>query len=215
MKKAILLQLPIQGHDFFFSHENIPLAVAYLKSIISKSDWQVDLLPRNIMNYGSDQAIISFLVNYKPDIIGMSCYLWNIERNLFLAGEIKKYMPHCRIILGGPEVTPDNKFLLSNNSFDIGVVGEGEQIWSAIIQSYPEIPNIKGLILKDDKGEFHFSGENTSLISLNEKYSPFLEGILDSYLQKKVLWIESVRGCITYCSHCYYHKKYPKMRVFP
>jgi len=31
--KVMLLQLPVQSHDFFFSNENIPLASAYLQVI--------------------------------------------------------------------------------------------------------------------------------------------------------------------------------------
>jgi hypothetical protein len=35
--KILLLQLPFQGHDFFFSHENIPLASAYLRGIAQQN----------------------------------------------------------------------------------------------------------------------------------------------------------------------------------
>jgi len=35
--KLFLLQLPIQGHDFFFSKENIPLAASYLQIYLVKT----------------------------------------------------------------------------------------------------------------------------------------------------------------------------------
>lgn len=210
--KIILLQLPIQGHDLYFSRENIPLAVSYLKAIANKLGIEAEILPDHIMSYGCDQSIIRSIVDFKPDIIGMSCYLWNIERTLFISKEIKKYLPQTTIILGGPEVTPDNRFLLSHDDFDIGVVGEGEWIWKVILQSYPEIPKIPGLLIKDELKGWHFTGTNTNFINLDEIPSPFITGALN--LNNRILWVESVRGCRNRCAYCYYHKNYPNIRSF-
>ena len=103
--KVLLFQLPIQTHDFFFSNENIPLAPAYLQIIASDLGIDAELLPGHVMRYGSDQAILRSILDAKPDIVGMSCYLWNLERSLFLSGQIKRRLPECRVVLGGPEVT--------------------------------------------------------------------------------------------------------------
>ncbi len=111
--KFLLLQLPLQGHDFFFSSENIPLSAACLKVTGNPPGTQVDLVPSFLMSYGGDQAILRYLLDAGADAGGMTCYLWNIERSLFLAGELKRYLPSCRIILGGPEITPENPFLES------------------------------------------------------------------------------------------------------
>jgi len=32
-------------------------------------------LPQHLMSYGSDQAILGFLLDLKPNVVGMSCYL--------------------------------------------------------------------------------------------------------------------------------------------
>jgi len=58
--KLFLLQLPIQGHDFFFSNENIPLAASYLRWIAEAHGIDAKLLPNFLMSYGSDQAILRF-----------------------------------------------------------------------------------------------------------------------------------------------------------
>ncbi len=213
MKRILLLQLPLQGYDFFFSHENIPLASAYLKSIADELGIEVEILPNPIMSYGSDQAILHYILGAKPDVVGMSCYLWNIERSLFLAREIKNRIPSCIIILGGPEITPENPFLLAHGDFDIGVVGEGEGIWKAFIQSYPNIPEIPGLLLRREDG-WHFTGEPPTFFNLTEIPSPFLKDVLQSHL-RGVLWMETVRGCANRCAYCFYHKRYPEVRTFP
>ena len=120
--KLFLLQLPIQGHDFFFSKENIPLAPSCLQSIAEAEGIDAELLPNPLMSYGSDQAILRFLVDSQPDMVAMSCYLWNVERSLFLARQLKRHLPSCKIVLGGPEINPDNEFLLRHKDFDGGVV---------------------------------------------------------------------------------------------
>jgi hypothetical protein len=45
--KVLLLQLPLQGHDFFFSHENIPLASAYLQAIAAQHKLALSISTRN------------------------------------------------------------------------------------------------------------------------------------------------------------------------
>ncbi|MGQ9647206.1 MAG: B12-binding domain-containing radical SAM protein [Thermodesulfobacteriota bacterium] len=212
--KVFLLQLPLQSHDFFFSHENIPLAPAYLQVIAKQQGIDAELLPRPLMSYGSDQAILQFLLEARPDLVGLSCYQWNIERTLYLAKQVKQLLPTCTIVLGGPEITTENGFLLRHTDFDVGVVGEGEEVWSVLLQSFPKIPPIPGLLLRGENGQWHDTGRQHHPPPLGQWPSPFLSGLLDSQL-KGVLWLETVRGCIHRCTYCYYHKKSPLLRTFP
>ena len=212
--KIILLQLPIQSHDFFFSNENIPLAPAYLQGIARQKKIDAEIVPGGLMSYGSDQAIIRFLVDARPDLVGMSCYQWNLERSLYLAAQIRNRLPACRIILGGPEITPGNRFLLRHRLFDIGVVGEGESPWNRILQSFPEIPQVPGMLLPGRDGSWNIEEGRIPSLPFGNRPSPFLSGELDSHL-KKVLWLETVRGCTHRCSYCYYHKQLPRVRPFP
>ena len=211
--KLFLLQLPIQGHDFFFSNENIPLAASYLRWIAEAHGIDAELLPNFLMSYGSDQAILRFLVDSQPDMVAMSCYLWNVERSLFLARQLKRHLPTCRIVIGGPEINPDNEFLLRHKDFDMGVVGEGEEAWEVLLRSHPEIPRIPGILRKEEDGEWHFSGKRFSHSTLDRWTSPFLSGKLDGHLQR-VLWLETVRGCVHRCAYCYYHKQSAGLRAF-
>jgi len=211
--KALLLQLPIQGHDFFFSRENIPLAAAYLKAIGNLYGADVEIVPRSVMSFGSDQAILRFLLDAKADLVGMSCYLWNVERSLFLAGELKRERPECTVVLGGPEITPDNQVLLKNPNFDIAVTGEGETPWRAILESYPRIPHIPGALERRVKGSGYFI-RALRPNSLAHWPSAYLSGALDDQVDG-VLWLETVRGCVHRCAYCYYHKQFPRLRSFP
>lgn len=211
--KVVLLQLPIQGQDFFFSRENIPLAAAYLKAIGELHGAQVEIVPRPLMSYGSDQAILRYVLDGRPDLVGMSCYLWNVERSLFLAQELKRQRPECAVILGGPEITPDNPTVLGNPNFDIAVTGEGETSWRSILESYPRIPRMPGGVERRKVGSRYFL-RALHADSLARGPSAYLSGALDDQLDE-VLWLETVRGCVYRCAYCYYHKQFPRLRSFP
>jgi radical SAM superfamily enzyme YgiQ (UPF0313 family) len=212
--KVLLFQLPIQTHDFFFSNENIPLACAYLQTIAMEQGIDAALLPGHLMCYGSDQAILKSILDARPDVVGISCYLWNVERSLYLAKQIKRQRPACTVVLGGPEITPDNDFLLQHGEFDIGVVGEAEEVWKQFLQSFPNISKIPGLLIPDKGGKYSFTGSGNTKVPLRRWSSPYLRGLLDCQLQG-VLWVETVRGCVYRCAYCYYHKQAPRIRTFP
>jgi radical SAM superfamily enzyme YgiQ (UPF0313 family) len=213
LMKIILMQLPLQGSDFFYSNENIPLAAACLKAVAVGQGKDVVLLPQHLMSYGSDQAILRFLLDVKPDLVGMSCYLWNLERSLFLAQQLHRELPMCTVALGGPEITPHNEFLLSHNEFDVGVVGQGERVWDTLLQAFPHVPDIPGLLRRGERGQWHFSGTNEKEPFVRDLPSPYLLGCLDSHLDK-ILWLETVRGCVHQCAYCHYHKQFKKLEPF-
>ena len=51
--------------------------------------------------------IVTDLYSKKPDVIGFSCYIWNIEETIKVIQLIKKIDPRIMIVLGGPEVSYD------------------------------------------------------------------------------------------------------------
>ncbi len=212
--KILFLQLPLQGHDFFFSRENIPLASANLALVAQEAGFDVALMPEPLMSYGNDRSILKYIIEFKPDMVGMSCYLWNLERSLYIAREIKKELPSCTVVLGGPEITPDNRFLQRHLVFDIGVVGEGEGILRNLLNSLSDPTSIPGLLLPRRGKGWHFTGFFSDSIDLHRLSSPFLKDVLRNHL-KEVLWLETVRGCANHCAYCYYHKRFTGVRAFP
>jgi hypothetical protein len=41
------------------------------------------------------------LLDAQPDLVGMSCYQWNLELSLFLAKQLKRHLPSCTVVMGG------------------------------------------------------------------------------------------------------------------
>ena len=88
--------------------------------------------------------IVSDLYQKKPDIVGFSFYIWNIEETIKVIRMLKKVKPDVKIIVGGPEVTYDYDFWLDRvPEIDVIVIGEGERTFKHLLDVYAGKDNIK------------------------------------------------------------------------
>jgi radical SAM superfamily enzyme YgiQ (UPF0313 family) len=76
-----------------FIHTN--LALRYLKAY-AEPDYTVEMAEYTIKD--PPMNIVTDLYQKKPDIIGFSCYIWNIEETIKVISMIKKISPHTKII---------------------------------------------------------------------------------------------------------------------
>ena len=216
--KVALIQLPLQSHDYVYSLENMPLAAGYLASYASAGNVPTDIIicPADIANLGGDAAILRWVEEIRPDMVGFSCYLWNIQRTLYLCSVIRQSLEDCIIVLGGPEVTADNDFLLSHDCFHFGVAGEGEETFvdllNAAAHGMQGVLDIPGLMVRQGPKAV-FTKPRSLLTNLDRVPSPYLNNILTPGLNKGMV-METVRGCPMRCAYCYYHKSSPVVRTF-
>ncbi|WP_046175215.1 B12-binding domain-containing radical SAM protein [Domibacillus indicus] len=148
--------------------------------------------------------IVADLYSQKPDVIGFSCYIWNIEETIRVAGMVKKVLPHCTIVFGGPEVTYDVPHWLDRlNDVDFIAIGEGEKTFRMLLDELSgsrNFSNVPGLAYKQDGT--HCIQPQTNKIDLRELPSPFrFEEDRDS-LSKRITYIETSRGCPFRCQFC-------------
>ncbi|HPR55728.1 MAG TPA: radical SAM protein [Deltaproteobacteria bacterium] len=217
--KIALIQLPLQSHDYVYSQENVPLAAGCLASFLAgrKAPVDVEICPGTVMNLGGDAAVMRWIEAAQPDVVGFSCYLWNVERTLYLCGLVMERLPGCIVVLGGPEVTPDNGFLLGHEAFRFGVTGEGEGTFHDLIRALAagrkDFRDIPGLVLRTDAGTVS-TVPRVSADDLGALESPYLSGVIGPSLRGTML-METVRGCPMRCTYCYYHKSAPTVRAFP
>jgi radical SAM superfamily enzyme YgiQ (UPF0313 family) len=222
MKRNVLLvQLPIPPLGPAPIRGNVPLAGAYLKLFAEQRglghDYAIDVLPAPLANTLGDHALAAELARREPWMVGFTCYLWNIERTLWIARRLKQLRPGVRIVLGGPEITADNAWLLDTPDYDFAVVGEGEQTFANLLlalldEEIPPIP-IAGLYVPSPAPP-RFRPERapafrTPMPDLNRLGSPYLAGILDA-ADEQMMLLETTRGCVFKCKFCYYPKSYDK-----
>src|SRR2546428_6146608 len=115
-RNVLLVQLPIPPLGPERIRGNVPLAAGYLKLFAQNQGldpfFDIQIFPAEDANTLGDQALVAALAKRDPWMVGFTCYVWNIERTLWIARELKKARPETRIGLGGPEITPDNDWVL-------------------------------------------------------------------------------------------------------
>lgn len=211
-KKIVLLSFNWANH---FS-----LALGYLKAYALKDNFIRENTEIEIIDFDTEslnvQQVVFYLTQSSPDIIGFSCYCWNIEKVLDTARIIKTIYPGIKIILGGPEVGPiGTKYLREHSFLDVVIKNEGEVTFAELLKYYLErgrIEEITGISYRMDSHVIE-NPERPPVGDLGEIPSPYLEGILVP--RDKVTYIETYRGCIFRCHYCFEGKNLPKLRFFP
>ncbi|MEA4924424.1 MAG: B12-binding domain-containing radical SAM protein [Syntrophomonadaceae bacterium] len=138
----------------------------------------------------------------RPDVLGFSCYIWNIRLILDLCRDYKKIAPHTVIILGGPEVSYDaHQTMLENPEIDYIVRGEGEETLRQLLQAVSGAINVTGVLgITYRDGENIHHNADRALISLDDIPFPY-EDELDK-LSDRIVYYESSRGCPFQCAYC-------------
>lgn len=182
-----------------YIHTNI--AIRYLKAY-AQHDFDVELAEYTIKD--PVMNIVTDLVRKKPDVIGFSCYIWNIEETIKVIKMIKKIDPSIHIVVGGPEVTYDVADWMNNvQEFDYIVIGEGEETFKQLLTELNgtiSMENVHGLAFREN-GQVRINPQRNKL-DLRDLPSPFRFDEDIPYLSKRVTYIETSRGCPFSCQFC-------------
>ena len=214
-RSVLFVQLPIPPAGPSPIVGNVPLAAGYLilHARLRGLDqhFQFEILPTAICNYSSDLGIVESILEREPGIVGFSCYLWNIDRTLWIAAQLKRMRPEILIVLGGPEITNDNAWVFASGVVDFAAVGEGEQTFSELLESMLAGDADRRLI----PGLWRASNPQIPLFrkpiaNLDDVSSPYLCGILNA-ADERMLLLETIRGCVFKCKFCYYPKSYDSL----
>ncbi len=222
-RTVVLVQLPIPPLGPDPIRGNVPLAAAYLALFARRhgvdSFYDIDIVPATEANTLGDQALVAALLERDPWMVGFTCYVWNIERTLWIARELKRRKPGVRVVLGGPEITADNAWVLETPDYDFAVIGEGEQTFADLLVCADDgaevLPGtVAGLYVPPAGAAERYDPSRRPLFrqpmpDLNDLGSPYLAGLLDA-ADEQMLLLETTRGCVFKCKFCYYPKAYDK-----
>jgi hypothetical protein len=205
--KILFIQFPLIDHSFSYVNGNINYASASLSGYIRGRYPHIlcETLPSVLSNFCSDDLILKYILNIKPDLLSFTSYLWNVERNLFLAEKVKEYLPDTQIIFGGPEIA-EGSYALSEYRpcVDYFITGEGEWFLSMFLD-HRDIP------LTDARKNRVAVQPDDALVDVSTLCEPLTSRRLDSNNDSSV-FIELTRGCPYRCSYCYYSRNYRKVR---
>ncbi|MGI6751320.1 MAG: DUF4080 domain-containing protein [Anaerovoracaceae bacterium] len=149
----------------------------------------------------NDGHIFTEILRNDYDVVCFSCYIWNGERILYLAENLKKAAPQMKIILGGPEATQRwDDILERQEAIDFVVLGEGEKVFPMLLnallqkQDWTDIPGLAGRV-KD--GIFYNQPDE----AMDFSQVPFIYDKIP-WEDDRIIYYEASRGCAFRCGYC-------------
>ena len=195
MKKIVLAAINAK-----YIHSN--LAVYSLKANAGKYEEDIELAEYTINH--QKEEILAGIYRKKPDVVGFSCYIWNIEYVLDVAENLKKICPQVEIILGGPEVSYDAEKVLQRYPFvDLVMVGEGEGTFREYVafllgEGAEKCSDIAGLCYRKEDGKAVFTAPRMPM-KMDDLVFPYRD--LEQ-MENRIIYYETIRGCPFSCSYC-------------
>ncbi len=181
-----------------------PLGLGFIGAFLKQHGYPIKLLDfaSNPMSLSKiSQAVLEF----KPTLVGFTCYNSNYYLIKKIATQLKAQIPFLKIMIGGPTPTFSAQEIFEDTKvFDFIVRGEGERtvldLVKVIESQSVDYQNIEGISYL--KGDQVIHTPNRKLeMDLDQFPSPYLENIfeMDLYSRGSIL---AGRGCNQRCMFC-------------
>jgi radical SAM superfamily enzyme YgiQ (UPF0313 family) len=177
------------------------LALRCLKAY-SQHEFNIEIVEYTIKD--PVMNIVSDLYQRRADVIGFSCYIWNIEETVQVIRNLRKVQPDAVIVLGGPEVSYDTEYWMERlPEVDFIVMGEGEETFHHLLTEWRgerKFHYVFGLAYRKE-GQIRINPPRPKL-DLQRLPSPhrFAEDV--PHLPNRIVYFETSRGCPFSCQFC-------------
>lgn len=160
--KKVMLALPNTRWFGQKKWHTFPYTIALLRAVLKKAGYEVNFLDADINNMDYEQ-VKKAILNYEPDVIGISCMSMEYSQNFKKMAEIAKSASKEIItVVGGiyPTLLPEE---MADKNIDYVVIGEGEYRFPKLLDHLE-----KGLPLDDIDGLLYNKAGNIIVQKVNE-----------------------------------------------
>ncbi len=200
---------PVTSYLFYNS---APLGLLYIAGVLEQAGETVAAID-GAAEQLNVAGVVERVVEFGPDVIGVGSFTVSFETTRRLAAELKKVLPDVPIILGSYHVTLVPEEAMEDDSFDVGVLGEGEHAMAELVEHYRSgtpLEEIAGICYRKEDGTLHFTPPRKKFKALDELPFPSRELLppniyrpvpVDEHAFPKFSMVTS-RGCPHACAFC-------------
>jgi len=209
----------VQVNTGFLNQNYLPYSLGFLQAYAQKYLKNIDDFEFLLPIYKRIPLKDALNVLSGSDIIFFSTYVWNFKISSEIAKRIKEKKPNTLIVFGGCRVPGQNieNFLKNYPFIDIACYGEGEKVFTAILNNYKtgNWENVPSISYIDENNKVIKNTRAERINDPNEIPSPYLAGIFNPLIEAnpKEGWLglwETNRGCPFSCSYCEWGGDYQK-----
>lgn len=189
--------------DINSSYSHSSLAIPSLQAQLPhKLEQSVDWKLISITISSLESSAIRDIIDYNPDVILSTIWLFNKEYTLNLLSKVSQLIKPI-IILGGPEFLGSNIEFLNSNRYVASVFrGDGEEVYAEFIQKLINKEDwrvISGFCHLTEKGVYIDNGK-----SLTNNFKSLNNPEDSSFFNwnKPFVQLETSRGCFNNCTFC-------------
>ncbi len=205
--KILLVRPPVPKHTMGLKHIMIcePLELEYTAANIG-SEHEVKIFDLLV-----EKGLKKVLKEFKPDVVGSSCYITGVNEVCKVMRQVKSLVPECITVAGGVHAAqvPED---FADYSIDVIVRGDGTTVFPEIIdaiQNDTSLFEIKGLSIPVGKRKVESTGERPYMPKADSL--PFPRRDLVAHLQKHYYYLmhrpvatmKTAWGCWYKCNFCY------------
>ncbi|MBQ1890464.1 MAG: DUF4080 domain-containing protein, partial [Selenomonas sp.] len=194
------------GINAKYSHTS--LAIRYLREAVPGSRILELTINHQLL------AMLGEIYEQQPKVLGISCYIWNIEVVKRLLRLLPAALPDTVIICGGPEVSYGTAdFMREFPMVDYVLRGEGEEAIRALtsqlltcqfdrskVNAALDQSEIRGIAWRSQDGTIQ-EGHDVTVADLADVPFAYREEEMAA-IRERILYYETSRGCPFSCAYC-------------
>jgi anaerobic magnesium-protoporphyrin IX monomethyl ester cyclase len=190
-----------------------PLGLAYLAAHLDEHE--VDIFDVNLFRESPYEALEKKLREFGPEVVGISLrnmkvgmphlHTDDFEPQAKAIELIKKVCPTVKVVAGGTAFSLySDTFMKRLPQIDIGLWGEGEHRFRALLDNLDHPEKIKGIHYRLPDGTTKFTGTPPGEDWKNLKHPRRDLVPAEPYLQSSFVsvGVQAKRGCSLHCIHC-------------
>lgn len=202
------------------AYQSVSLAAAYFYEILKRELNDIEEVNLYIRTYERfsgevDYSFTKDILLLRPDFAAFSNFFWNYDSNLRMAETYKSLLKDGVTVFGGPQtgdIMHASKILERNSFIDFILCGEADFTFPRLVRSIilnDTVNDIPGLVSLNI-GSKSQDGREIFVKDLSELplvYHAESEYLLSGLNRGQPLPMETLRGCRSNCSYCYYCTK--------